>query len=67
MRVWRRSWEDGLKMEPLWINLIIVIVTIPLFFEITGRMFKIKFIGLCIGIVISLIKTAYDYVYLKYF
>ena len=66
MKVWRRHWEYELELKPFWINLIILWVTIPLFCEIVGRAFEVKFFGFLIGCIISLTKTFYDYIQLKY-
>ncbi|RLF47819.1 MAG: hypothetical protein DRN29_01550 [Thermoplasmata archaeon] len=66
MRVWRRSWENKLALKPFWINLIILWVSIPLFCEILGRAFDVKYFGMLVGFIISLIKTCSDYIQLKY-
>lgn len=67
MKVWKKRWDVEFVIQPFWINLIIVWLTIPLFFEIVGRMLGVEFFGLIIGLIVSSIKTAYDYIQIKYY
>ena len=67
MKLWRRSWEQKIVLEPVWVNIIIVYITVPLFCELVGRAFEIEYMGLVIGVLISITKTMYDYIRAKYF
>jgi len=66
MKVWRKTWNTDCIIQPFWANLIIIWITIPLFLELTARLFGIEYFGLVIGLIISSIKTAYDYIQIKY-
>ena len=67
MKVWKKGWEDKITVHPIWINMLLLWITIPISCELVGRALNVDYMGLFIGFIIALIKTWYDYMRIMYF